>query len=191
MLERYAGLEIEKTYSKLRTILLERGCRIVSEEPPRHISIRHGSLSGVFPKSAKKVVSYNLCPHEAGTRITSCSLVSSDWANLTLWGNIIAGIVAALFWWIAADIGALAVEGKSGYWAWLARAFGYPDVQYTFFMIDVTKGLSIVLIITIFLEILDVFIVYRKIDTFAAETLEELMQNQFPTPCSDGNAVTH
>jgi hypothetical protein len=184
-------LEIEKAYSKLRTILLERGCRIVSEEPPKHISIGHGSLSGVSPKSAKKAVNYSLSAHETGTRVTSCSSVSSDWANLTLWGNIIAGIVAALFWWIATDIGALAVEGKLGYWAWLAGAFGYPDVQYTFFMINVTKVLSIVLVITIFLEILDVFIVYRKIDSFAAETLEELVQNQFLTPCLDGSAVTH
>ena len=176
MLERSVDLEIEEAYSELKTILLERGCKIVSEEPPKHVSIEHGSLRGVSPKSAKKVVSYHTFPHESGTRIVSCSSVSSDWANLTLWGNIIAGVVAAVFWWIATDIAALAVDGTSGYWTWLAGAFGYPDVQYTFFMINLTKALSVVLVVAILLEILDVFIVYRGIDTFAVETLEELVQ---------------
>ena len=176
MIERSVGLEIEKAYSELRTVLLEKGCRIVSEEPPKQISIGHGSLRGVSPRSAKKVVSYHIFPHESGTRIVSYSSVSSDWANLTLWGNIIAGVVAAVFWWIAADIATLVVDGASGYWTWLAGAFGYPDVQYTFFMINVTKALSIVLVVTILLEILDVLIVYRKINTFAVETLDELAQ---------------
>jgi hypothetical protein len=176
LLERSVGLEIEKAYSELKTILLKKGCKIVSEEPPKHISVQHGSLRGVSPKSAKKVVSYHTFLHKSGTRIVSCSSVSSDWANLTLWGSIIAGFVAAVFWWIASEIAALVVDGKSGYWTWLARAFGYPDVQYTFFMINVTKALSIVLFVTILLEILDVFIVYRKINTFAVETLDELVQ---------------
>jgi len=103
---------------------------------------------------------------------------------LTLWGNIIAGIVAALFWWIATDIASLVVNGATGYWTWLAGTFGYPDIRYTFFMIDVTKALSIVLVITILLEILDVFIVYRKIDTFAAETLRGIGAKVASVPCS-------
>ena len=176
LLERSVGLETEKAYSELRGILLEKGCKIVSEEPPKRVSIEHGSLRGVSPKSAKKVVSYEFSPDKSGTRIVSYSSVSSDWANLTLWGNVLAGVVAALFWWIAADIDALLVDGTSGYWTWLARAFGYPDVQYAFFMVNVTKALSIVLVVTILLEILDVFIVYRGIDSFAAETLGELKQ---------------
>ena len=176
LLERSVDLEIEEAYSELKTILLKRGCKIVSEEPPNHVSIEHGSLRGVSPRSAKKVVSYHTFPRESGTRIVSCSSVSSDWANLTLWGNIIAGVVAAVFWWIATDIAALVTDGASGYWTWLAAAFGYPDVQYTFFMVNLTKALSIVLVVAILLEILDVIVVYRRIDTFAKETLEKLAQ---------------
>ena len=178
MLERSASLGVEKAYSELRTILLEKGSKIVSEDPPKHISIEHGSLRGVTPKSAKKVVKYDISPHELGTKIVSHSSISSDWANLTLWGNIIAGVVAAVFWWIVTDMENFVANGVSGYWTWLARAFGYPDVQYFFFMINVTKTLSIVLVVTIVLEILDVLIVHRMIDTFAAETLEEMAQKQ-------------
>ena len=176
MLERAVSLEIEKAYSELKTILLEKGCKIVTEEPPEHITIQHGSLRGVSPKSAKKTVSYYTFPNESGTRMVSYSSISSDWANLTLWGNVIAGFVAAIFWWIASDIATLIIDGTSGYWTWLAKGFGYPDIQYTYFMIDVTKALSIVLVVTILLEILDVFIVHRKINTFAKETLDELAQ---------------
>ena len=171
-------LEIEKTFSELKAILLEKESKIVSEEHPKQISIEHGSLRGVTPKSAKKSVKYEISPHQSGTRIVSYSSISKDWANLTLWGNIIAGVVAAVFWWIAADMENSVANGTSGYWTWLANAFGYPDVQYVFFMINVTKALSIVLVATIILEILDVLILHRMIDTFASETLEELAQKQ-------------
>ena len=178
LLERSVDLDIQKAYSELRTILLEKGCKIVSEKTPTYISIEQGSLRGVLPKSAKKVVSYRISPCPKETQILGYSSVSSDWARLTLWGNILAGIVALIFWWIAADITALVIDGSSRYWTWLAGAFGYPNVQYVFFMINVTKVLSIVLVVTILLEILDVLIVYRKIDSFATETLDELEHRQ-------------
>ncbi len=169
-------METEKAYSELKAVLLNKGAKILSEEPPKQISIEHGSLRGVTPKSAKKVTSYNLTEIEQGTRIVAHSSVSPDWAKLTLWGNIAAAVVAALFWWIASDMNNLVANGTHGYWTWLARAFGYPDIQYTLFMINIVKALSVVLVATIFLEILDVFIVYRRIDAFAAETLEEMAQ---------------
>jgi hypothetical protein len=178
LFERAISLEIEKAYSDIRTILLKKGSTIISEEPPRHILIKHGSLRGISPRSAKKVVSYHFSPHELGTQIVGCSSISSDWANLTLWGNIIAGIVATIFWWIATDITSFLVNEGSGYWTWLARAFGYPDIQHTYLMINVMKVLSIVLVVAIFLEIVDFLIVYRKINTFAAKTLDELTQKQ-------------
>ena len=174
MLKRSIVLEIEKAYSELKTILVERGSKIISEAPPEHISIQHGSLRGVSPKSAKKIVNFQMFQNKTITKIEVDSTLSSDWINLTLVGNIIAGFVAAAFWWIASDIADLVVNGNSGYWTWLAEVFGYPNVQYTLFMSNVLKALSIVLVFTIILEILDFFIVYRRIDAFAQEVLNEL-----------------
>ncbi|HII85119.1 TPA: hypothetical protein HA273_00715 [Candidatus Bathyarchaeota archaeon] len=171
---RNTSTEIERTFSELKEVLLEKDCRIISEEPPNHILVRHGSLRGVSPRNAKKIIDYRVYSDNSGSRIVSQSSVSSDWAKLTLWGNIAAGVVAAVFWWIASDIANFLVDGKSGYWTWLAEAFGYPNTQYAFFMVNITKALSVVLVVAIFLEILDVFIVYRKINTFAEETLDEL-----------------
>jgi hypothetical protein len=170
--------EVGSTYSKLKDILLGKDCEIVSEEPPTHILVRHGSLRGVSPRNAKKLVDYRICPHNSGSRIVSHSSISSDWANLTLWGNVAAIVVAAIFWWIATDVTILLVDGKSGYWTWLAGAFGYPNVQFAFFMVNITKALSVILVVTIILEILDTFIVCRKINTFAWETLDELTKKQ-------------
>jgi hypothetical protein len=172
---RDAITEIESTYSELKALLLEKDCKIVSEEPPEHILVCHGSLRGVSPRSAKKIVDFQIRQHNSGSRMVTQSSVSSDWANLTLWGNVAAGIVAAIFWWIASDITMLLVNGKIGYWAFLAEAFGFPNIQYAFFMIDITRALSVVLVITIILEILDVFIVYKKINTFAEEILRPLL----------------
>src|SRR5512137_2012747 len=97
MIERFVDIEIDKAYSELKTVLLEKDSQIISEEPPKQISIEHGSLRGVTPKSAKKLVKYDSSPHDSGTRIISHSSISPDWAKLTLWGNIMAGIVAAIF----------------------------------------------------------------------------------------------
>ena len=174
--EQFVDIEIERAYSDLRTILIERDCKIVSEEPPNRITVEHGTLRGVSPRNAKKLLSIHNYSHESGTRIVVSSSVSSDWAKLTWWGNIIAGLMAIALWWIATDITALIVNGTTGRWTWLASAFGYPDVNYAFFMTNVAKALSVVLVITILLEILDVIIVYRKVDTFALETLRTIMQ---------------
>jgi len=176
LLEGSVEFEIEAAYSKLRALLISKDCGVLSEEPPKHVLIKQGSLRGVSPRNAKKTVSYHIFPNKAGTRILAYSSVSSDWANLTIWGSVAAGVVAVLFWWIAADITAFLVDGTSGYWTWLAPAFGYPNVQYALFMTNVTKALSIVLFITILFEILDFIVVHRKIDTFAVETLNELAQ---------------
>ena len=176
LLERIVSLEKEEAYSELKTILLEKGCKIVSEEPPKHISVKHGSLRGVSPISAKKLVSYHIFSHESGTRIVTYSSISSDWVSLTFGGSMIAGFVAAMFWWIAYDISSLVINGEHRFWTWLARAFGYPDLQYTFFMINVIKLLAIVLVATIIFEVLDFSIVYRKINTFAEETLDLLAE---------------
>lgn len=174
MSARNVSTEIKSTYSELKGILLDKGCKIISEESPTHIVVSHGSLRGVSPRSAKKVVDFRISPHNSGARIFSQSSVSSDWAKLTLWGNVAAAVVAAIFWWIASDITNLLVDGTSGYWTWLAGAFGYPNIQYAFFMVNLTKALSFVLLVVIILEILDVFIVYRRISTFAEMTLDEL-----------------
>jgi len=75
----------------------------------------------------------------------SSSEIAADWKNLTLYGNILAAIVAIVFLWIAADMQSFLETGIEGTWTWLTRAYGYPDVQSVMFAVNVTRGLAVCL----------------------------------------------
>jgi hypothetical protein len=81
LVERIVGLEIEKAYSNLKAVLLEKNCTITAEEVPTFISVRQGSLWGISPVTAKKNVNYHLDAVESGTRIICSSSLAPDWKN--------------------------------------------------------------------------------------------------------------
>lgn len=172
--EKTVPLPIEQAYAELKNILLKNKCKIIEEKPPQYISVKQGSLSGILPKSAKKTIQYSLSPEGTGTKITSSTKIASDWTNLTLFGNIFAAVLAGIFLWIAFDMENYILTGKAGFWNWLARAYGYPDIYYTMFMINVTRAIAIVLVLTIAAEILIVIYVYPRKNAFAEETLQAL-----------------
>ncbi len=172
--EKSIPLPIEQTYTQLKNILLKSKCKIIEEKPFQCISVKQGSLNGILPKSAKKTVKYYLSPEGTGTKITSCTKIASDWANLTLYGNILAAVLAGIFLWIAADMDNYMLTAKPSFWTWIARAYGYPDLRYVMFMINVTRAIAIFLALTVALEILIVIYVYPRKDAFAQETLQVL-----------------
>jgi hypothetical protein len=96
LLERTVGLEIEKAHAELKALLLNRGCRITTEEPPLLISVKQGSLWDISPRTAKKMVTYRLAPVDSGTRITCSSSLASDWKKLTVIGTALALLDAAV-----------------------------------------------------------------------------------------------
>ena len=59
MLEREVNLKIEEVYPKLKDALVEKDCKVISEEPPRQICVKQGSLWGIVPQTAKKIVNVN------------------------------------------------------------------------------------------------------------------------------------
>ena len=73
---------IEQTYTRLEKILLDSNCKINAKEPPNYIRVTQGSLMGISPMSAKKVVSFNLSTEGSETKITSSSQIAADWKNL-------------------------------------------------------------------------------------------------------------
>ncbi len=94
LVEKIVSLEIEKAYEELKSLLLKKGCRIIAEEPPARISVKQGSVWGISPTSAKKVLTYSLSPVASGTRISCSSSLASDWKNLTIIGSALSVIVA-------------------------------------------------------------------------------------------------
>jgi hypothetical protein len=174
LFEKTVSLEIEKAYAELKALLLERGCKIVAEEPPKYILVKQGSLWGISPRSAKKVVSCRLFPQGSGTRVACSSSLASDWRNLTIIGSILSVIVAILCWWIAMDLEAYMITQKPSYWSWIATVDGYTDFQMAQTFVSLTQMLAAFLAITLALEIIVAVYVHFKINEFAEESLNSL-----------------
>ena len=149
-------------------------CKINAEKPPTWIQAKQGSLSGVLPKSAKKIIEFQLYFEGTGTRITSSTRIDSAWTRLTIFGNVAAAIVVGLFLSIASDMQNYIENAKPGFWTWLARAYGYPDLRNAIFMIEMTRALAVFLILAIAAEMLIVVYVYPRKEAFAQEILRAM-----------------
>ena len=168
------GLEIEKVYAELKDFLLKCNCKIISEEPPTLISVKQGSIWGVSPRSAKKLVSYRLFSLDSGTRIVSSSSLTSDWKNLSIIGSVLSVIVTLLCLWIAADLDVYITTQKPSNWSWLAGAYVSTVFQKAMVLANLTKILAVFLAITLTLEILVIIYVSVRINAFAEESLSTL-----------------
>jgi hypothetical protein len=174
LVERTVGLEIEKAHAELKALLLEKNCRIITEETPVLISVRQGSLWGISPVTAKKTVTYHLASVEDRTRVTCSSSLASDWKNLTVIGCVLSVVVVALCLWMAADLDALVATQQQGYWSWIATVDGYVDVQTAQMFTGLTRMLAVFLATILAAEVAIVVYVQTKINTFAEETLNAL-----------------
>jgi len=174
LFERVTSLEIEKAYGELRNLLFRSNCKIVTEEHPKSITVEQGSLWGVSPKGVKKIVSFNLLPHDSGTRIVSTSSLSSDWVTISVFGCVLGGIFGFLFWWIATDLEVSIIAQRQSFWGWLNEVFGYTGYREALVLINLLKVLTILFIVVIIGSVIvDVYIFARK-ESFAEETLRLL-----------------
>lgn len=169
--KRTVGLGIDKAYSDLKSTLLKSGCKIISEEPPKQILFKQGSLWGVSPKTAKKTVSVNFASVDSGTQITCSSRLSSDWKNLTVAGCALAAVMVGLCLWIMLDLQGFMATQKSNFWSWLATVNGGVDSAIGQTLVNLTKGLAIFLSVVIVLEIVIVVYAQVRIDKFAEASL--------------------
>jgi hypothetical protein len=167
-------LESDKTYAELKVLLLKRGCTLLAEEPPVLISVKQGSLWGVSPKTAKKVVTYRLARVDSGTRITCSSSLASDWKNLTVIGTALAVLVAAVCWWIAVDLDTFIVTQQPSYWSWIATVDGYTDFQTAQIFAGLARMLAVFLAIIIAIEAAVAVYAHFRINAFAEEILDAL-----------------
>jgi hypothetical protein len=174
LVERTVSLEIEKAYAGLKAVLLEKNCKIISEEAPTLISVRQGSLWGISPLTAKKNVNYRLASVDSGTRITCSSQLASDWKNLTVIGSVLSVVVVALCLWMSMDLGTVVATQQPSYWSWIATVDGYIDVQTAEMFAVLTRMLAVFLAFILAAEAVIVVYVQFKINMFAEETLNVL-----------------
>jgi len=174
LFEQTVSLGINEAYADLKALLLRKGCRIVAEEPPTFISVKHGSLWGISPRTAKKVARYSLSPVDSGTLITVSSSLASDWKNPTIIGSALAVLVMALCWWITADLEAFMITQKPSYWSWIVMVDSYTDFQTGQELVGLTRMLTVFLAIIIAIESVIAVYAYSRINAFAEENLKAL-----------------
>ena len=174
MFEQTVNLEIEEAYSKLKTALLDSGCKIISEEPQKQICFKHGSLWGISPKTAKKIVNLHFESVVGGTKVSSSSWLASDWKNITIVGCALAIVLVSLCVWMATDLSSLIVTHVPGFWSWLVMVGSNVNLVAAQALVNLTWGLAVFLSVIILLEIVIVIYVGSKIDLFAKDTLNLL-----------------
>ncbi|MGA3060850.1 MAG: hypothetical protein ABSD92_10825 [Candidatus Bathyarchaeia archaeon] len=183
MPERTVSLGIDKAYTDLKAALIEKGFKIISEDSPKEILVKQGSLWGVSPRTAKKSIVINFDSIDSGSRISWSSRVSSDWKNLTIVGCVLAAVLVGLCLWITFDLQAFMITQKPSFWSWLATVNGKVDFQVGQALVNLTKALAIFLSAIIVLEIVVVVYVQTRLDKFVSRTLDSLLSRE-PTGTS-------
>ena len=178
LLERIVNSEIGKAYADLKAALIEKGCKIISEEPPKQILVKQGSLWGISPRTAKKAVGVNLVRVDSGTQVTCSSKLGSDWKNLTVVGCVLAVALVGLCLWMAFDLGTFMVTKTPSFWSWLVTVNGNVDFQVGQAFVNLTKALAVFLSVIILLEIAIAVYVHARIDRFAEEILNSLQSTE-------------
>jgi hypothetical protein len=174
LLQRTVNLKIEEAYPKLKAVLIEKGYKVVTEEPPRHIALKQGSLWGVLPKTAKKNVHIDLEPVNDGTKISSSSKLAGDWKNITIIGCALAFVLVSICVWMATDLSTFMITRQPSFWSWLVLAGSNVDSMIAQAFVNLTWGLAGFLSIIIVLEVAIVLYVRSKIDAFTEEALKQL-----------------
>ena len=168
------SLGINKAHADLKAFLLRKGCKVVAEEPPTFISVKQGSLWGISPRTAKKVMRYRLSPVDSGTQISCSSSLASDWKNLTIIGSTLAVLVMALCWWITADLEAFMITQEPSYWSWIVMVDSYIDFQTGQMLVSLTRVLAVFLTIITAIEAVIAIYAHFRINAFAEEILNAL-----------------
>ena len=174
MFERKISQSVEQTYASLEKILVAHKCKINAREPPRYIQVTQGSLIGISPMTAKKVVSFSLSADGSQTKVESCSEIASDWKNLTLYGNVITALVIGVFQWITLDMNNYINSAKPGFWAWIAQIFETPSMEAAVLVSNLIQALALFLILVIIFEIIIVIYVYPRKNAFTQHVLEKI-----------------
>ena len=174
MFEQTVNLKIEETYPKLKYALAAKGYKVISEEPPKQISLKQGSLWGISPQTAKKIITIKLEPVGDTTKVNGSSKLASEWKYITLIGCAFAFVLVSLCAWMATDLTAFITTHEPSFWSWLFAVGDNVDLVITQTFVNLVMGLALFLSVIILLEVIIVIYVRYKIDVFTKETLNQL-----------------
>ena len=172
MLERSVSLTVEDSFSKVKDAFMVKGCKVVSEQSPTQIDFKQGSLWGIAPQTAKKIITVTLKQDNEATEVKISTRLSSDWKNVTLFGCIFAVVLIGLCVWIAVDLTGFRATLEPSFWSWIIAGHSATDLAAAKAFVNLTWGLAAFLSFVILLEAVIVVYVRYRIDSFAIEALE-------------------
>ena len=159
-------LPLEESIVRLKKLLLEKGAQLIREESDS-ITVKQGSIWGVSPTSAKKIIRFEVSTDKTdGTKIVSNSKLSKDYIRFTLLGIVLTVAVMLVCLWISFDLSAVAMDHANflgGVISSSARAFRLLS--------EVTLLFSVFLAVTLVLESVVIINIHRKIETFVRKIL--------------------
>ena len=176
--EQIINLEITKIYSKMKQFITNENYPIIIDNPNVQLSIKQGSVWGIQPKTAKKIINYNFSPIQSSTKIQYLSTFSSEWKKLTVLGYIFSIFLIILSFWISLDLQNYILTGNGGFWSWIVTSnIAYSNLIQSFS--DLARLLAIFLILVIFIETFIVLYSKIKINEMAKEILNKSQNPNF------------
>jgi hypothetical protein len=165
------NLEGNEAYREIRLAFAQKDCIIAVEEPPKQFTAKQGSLWGVSPRDAKKIITVTLQPAGDKTIVGYSSKLASKWVNVTVVGCVLAFVFTAVCVWMALDLSAFLVGGNPSTWSWLVTVKGHVEFQAGEAFVNLSWGLAIFLSIIIALEAAVFVYAKSKIELFAQEAI--------------------
>jgi len=170
MIERLVSSNAERVYEELKRLLLANECKIVSEDPPRSITVEHGSLWAWSTRDIKKKVKFILIPQDSKTKIVAfTSLAPSYIALITIFFTLPAIIL------LIEAIALISAEAWLKSWSWLINLlFGSVITQSMQELLNIFKAFLIVSLIVLVMAAVSEIYTYTRRETFAEEIIRAL-----------------
>ncbi len=173
MSERIVNLKTNEIYSKMKQFFLDRNYQIIVDNPPTNLSIKQGSIWGILPRTAKKIINYSFSSLQSETQIRFSSSFASEWKNLTILGYVFSFFLVGLSFWISMDLENLIFTGNAGFWSWIATSANNASLSSAQSFSDLARILALFLILVLIVETFFVFYSRFKINDVANEILNQ------------------
>jgi hypothetical protein len=170
MIEGLAHFNAERVYEELKRLLLANECKIVSEDPPRSITVEHGSLWAWSTRDIKKRVKFVLIPQDSKTKIVAFTSLAPSYIAL----SVIAFTLLAIILLIEA-LALINAEAWLRSWSWLINLFfGSAITQSMQEQLNTLKAFLIVSLIVLVIAAVSEIYTYSRRETFAEEIIRAL-----------------
>jgi hypothetical protein len=170
MIEGLAPSNAERVYEELKRLLLANECKIVSEDPPRSITVEHGSIWAWSTRDIKKRIKFVLIPQDSKTKIVALTSLAPSYIAL----SVIAFTLLAIILLIEA-LALINAEAWLRSWSWLINLlFGSAITQSMQEQLNTLKAFLIVSLIVLVIATASEIYAYSRRETLAKEIIRAL-----------------